>query len=189
MSDMSLKLPWYRQPLVWLVISIPLSAVLAGIVTIYLAVTTDDGLVVDDYYKQGLAINRQIERDQTATRLQLSADIEIDTATGFVKLMFDKGRLDAYPLTLTLGLRHATQQQQDNFITLQHGIDNQYVGAVSRDGGQGIRTGVWHVEISRAKDGETDAWRLSRRVWLEGFTRVQLLPEAEQASAASEQVK
>ncbi len=179
MNDMSLKLPWYRQPLVWLVISIPLSAVLAGIVTIYLAVTTDDGLVVDDYYKQGLAINRQIERDRTATRLQLSADIEIDTATGFIKVMFDKGLLETYPQTLTLGLRHATRQQQDNFITLQHGVDNQYVGAVSQDGDQGIRNGVWHVEISRAKDGEIGAWRLSRRVWLEGFTRVELLPEAE----------
>ncbi len=189
MNDMSLKLPWYRQPLVWLVISIPLSAVLAGIVTIYLAVTTDDGLVVDDYYKQGLAINRQIERDQTATRLQLAADIEIDTANGFITVAFDKGRLPQYPLELTLGLRHATQQQRDNFIRLQHGIDNQYVGVVERDGQKGIRTGVWHVELSHAKDSGGDAWRLSRRVWLEGFTRVQLLPEAEQTPAVSGQVK
>ena len=179
MNDMSMKQPWYRQPLVWMLIAIPLSAVLAGIVTIYLAVTTDDGLVVDDYYKQGLAINRQIERDQAATHLQLAADIEIDTATGFIKVMFDKGLLETYPLTLDLGLRHATQQQQDNVITLQHGMDDQYVGAVSQDAYKGIRNGVWHVELSHSKDGEIGAWRLSRRVWLEGFTLIQLLPEAE----------
>ena len=189
MKAMNAKPPWYRQPLVWMLIAIPLSAVLAGMVTIFLAFTTDDGLVVDDYYKQGLAINRRIARDQTAARLQLAADIEIDTSSGFIKLVFDKGLLANYPQTLALGLRHATQQQQDNVITLQHGIDNQYVGVVSQEASRGIRTGVWHVELSRAKDGGTDAWRLSRRVWLEGFTRIRLLPEAEQASAVSGLVK
>ena len=179
MSGMSMKLPWYRQPLVWMLIAIPLSAVLAGIVTIFLAFTTDDGLVVDDYYKQGLAINRQIARDQTAARLQLTADIEIDTSSGFIKVAFDKGLLASYPLTLDLGLRHATRQQQDNVITLQKGIGNQYVGIVSRDGNTGIRTGVWHVELSHSKGSDTEAWRLSRRVWLEGFTRIRLLPVAE----------
>ncbi len=166
--------PWYKQPMVWMVIAIPLSAVLAGTVTIYLAVTTEDGLVVDDYYKQGLAINRQIERDQESTRLQLGATVEIDTATGFIKVAFDKGEMADYPPELTLGLRHATQQQRDNFITLQRGLDNLYVGAASDEGKRGIREGIWHVEISRPAEMGNKAWRLSKRVRLQGFSQLQL---------------
>ena len=47
------KKPWHRQPWVWLLIALPMTAVIGGMVTIYIAVTTSDGLVVDDYYKRG----------------------------------------------------------------------------------------------------------------------------------------
>ncbi len=170
----AMQKPWYKHPMVWMVIAIPLSAVLAGTVTIYLAVTTEDGLVVDDYYKQGLAINRQIARDQEAARLQLQAQVVVDTDTGFVKVSFDKGMMQDYPVELTLGLRHATQQQQDNFITLQRGIDNYYVGRAGSAAQAGIREGIWHVEISRPAEAGNQAWRLSRRVRLQGYSRVHL---------------
>ncbi len=49
---------WYREPYVWLLIAIPACAVVAGFVTLALAIATDDGLVVDDYYWQGKQINR-----------------------------------------------------------------------------------------------------------------------------------
>jgi hypothetical protein len=54
-------------------ISIPFSAVIMGVVMIWLAVDTDDGLVADDYYKQGLAINDVITLDKKASELNLSA--------------------------------------------------------------------------------------------------------------------
>ncbi|MFM1891144.1 MAG: FixH, partial [Pseudomonadota bacterium] len=37
-------LPWYRQFWPWLLISLPASVVIASMVTIYIAVQTDDGL-------------------------------------------------------------------------------------------------------------------------------------------------
>ena len=54
--------PWYREPWPWLLMAGPVAVVLAGIATTVLAVTTFDGLVADDYYKQGLGINRVIAR-------------------------------------------------------------------------------------------------------------------------------
>ena len=39
------KNEWYQQPMVWLVIAIPLSAVIVGSIMLTLAVTTFDGLV------------------------------------------------------------------------------------------------------------------------------------------------
>ena len=61
---------WYNFPLVWMMISIPFSAVIMGVVMIWLAVDTNDGLVVDDYYKQGLEINGLISRDKKAAELE-----------------------------------------------------------------------------------------------------------------------
>ena len=43
--------------------------VVAGIATAVIAFRGADGLVADDYYKQGLGINRQIARDQAARDL------------------------------------------------------------------------------------------------------------------------
>ena len=53
--------PWFREPWVWLLIALPASAVLGGMVTIWIAVDSDDGLVVDDYYKRGLEINKKLD--------------------------------------------------------------------------------------------------------------------------------
>ena len=41
-----------------MVLAIPASAVVAGAVILVLANTTWDGLVADDYYQQGMQINR-----------------------------------------------------------------------------------------------------------------------------------
>ena len=56
--------PWYREPWPWILMSVPATAVVAGIITLWLAVSSADGLVAEDYYKQGLAINRVIEREE-----------------------------------------------------------------------------------------------------------------------------
>ena len=46
---------WKREPLVWMLIAIPFSAVVMGVVMITLAIQSSSGLVVDDYYKKGQA--------------------------------------------------------------------------------------------------------------------------------------
>ena len=67
--------PWYREPLVWLVLAIPATAVLGGVVMLVLANATWDGLVADDYYRQGMQINRSLARDAEAARLGLRATL------------------------------------------------------------------------------------------------------------------
>ncbi len=171
-------IPWYRQPLVWMIIAIPLSAVIVGSFFIYLSIVTDDGLVADDYYKQGMAINKVIARDQLATELGLAAGIEIDDKTGYIKVDFRPGRMQEVPLQLALVLRHATQQQQDNHVVLDRGIDNQFIGATKQD----IHKGVWYVELSNRLDPEKDEAlqegqrRMSTRVRIDGYTRLELDP-------------
>jgi hypothetical protein len=73
---------WYRQPLVWLLVLIPSSAVVMGVFLISLAVLSNDGLVVDDYYRHGLEINRQLARDEAAAAYALAATLQLDHYTG-----------------------------------------------------------------------------------------------------------
>ena len=61
--------PWYKQRWPWLLIAGPAFVIIAGAVTVWLAVVSNDGLVVDDYYKQGLAVNQRLHRDQQASTL------------------------------------------------------------------------------------------------------------------------
>jgi hypothetical protein len=42
----------------------PATALFGGIATFWLAATTNNALVVDDYYREGKAINQQLARDQ-----------------------------------------------------------------------------------------------------------------------------
>ena len=67
--------PWYREPLVWMVLAIPAAAVIAGAVMLVLANATWDGLVTDDYYQRGMQINRSLTRDAEAARLGLEATL------------------------------------------------------------------------------------------------------------------
>ena len=52
--------PWYREPWPWILMSGPAAVIVAGAFTIWIAFSGADGLVTQDYYKQGLAINRTL---------------------------------------------------------------------------------------------------------------------------------
>jgi len=47
-NEMTDVRPWYKEPWPWVVISIPAAAVIMGFITLYLALTHPDYLVVKD---------------------------------------------------------------------------------------------------------------------------------------------
>ena len=69
--------PWYRQAWPWFLIALPATAVIGGLVTAYLAVQGFDGPVAADYYRQGLAVNREVVRAQVARELGLVARVDL----------------------------------------------------------------------------------------------------------------
>ena len=150
--------PWHKHPLVWMMFAIPFSAVIMGVVMIWLAIDTDDGLVADDYYKQGLEINRVIERDKKAAELGLSAIIEFDNSTRIIRIQFDKGSLESFPKSLPLQLQHATRENSDITVLLDHGMGNKYIGHVN----QSISEGIWYFKIT-GNDGTDVGWKLNAR--------------------------
>ena len=68
--------PWYKEPWPWILMSGPAAVIVAGIATTWIAFASADGLVADDYYKRGLAVNAQLAREQAAERLGLVAELE-----------------------------------------------------------------------------------------------------------------
>ncbi|MDM0107422.1 FixH family protein [Variovorax sp. J22R24] len=52
--------PWWRFPLVWMVIAGPGVVVVASFVTLWLALGTPDPVVDQDYYRKGVEINRTL---------------------------------------------------------------------------------------------------------------------------------
>ena len=53
--------PWWKFGHVWLVISGPVIVIVAGFATLYIAVRIPDPEVSDDYYRQGLEINKTLQ--------------------------------------------------------------------------------------------------------------------------------
>jgi hypothetical protein len=146
-------IPWYREPLVWLLVLIPGSAVIMGIVAISLSVLSYDGLVVDDYYKRGLEINRELARDRAATAYALAATLDLDSHAGTTtaRLSWNKGFRP--PEALQFNLYHATQSGLDAQVSLQRLTLNKYRGKFPT-----LSPGDYHLQL------EADDWRLTGTV-------------------------
>ncbi len=142
--------PWYREPIMWLVVLIPGSSVLMGAVLIGLAVSTDDGLVVDDYYQRGLEINRSLERDRTAARLELEARVWFEPDAGSTRLLLGGSETLVAPAALRLELVHATRAGRDQMVTLRGQGRGEYAGDYVR-----LEAGRWLVQL------EAPEWRLT----------------------------
>ena len=166
MNTHNQKRPWYREPWVWLMIFFPMSAVIAGMITIYLAVVTSDGLVVDDYYQRGKTINRVLARDEAAARYQLKASIDLDMRNNRMQLQLESATA-AWPQRLTFSLLHPTRPGHDQMIMLQHAGDGFYAGAVDE-----LSRGRWYLQL------EGDDWRLSGEVQIPQTETAVLLPLA-----------
>jgi hypothetical protein len=142
--------PWYRHRWPWLLIAGPGIVVVAGFVTLWLAIASDDGLVADDYYKRGLAINRVLERTERAAALGLSATVDVDAdGAARVALVAQSRDAAATPTALKLVITHPTRAGQDRRADLVRGPEGVYVGRVAP-----MAPGRWLVSV------ETDDWRI-----------------------------
>lgn len=142
--------PWYRELWPWLLIAPPAASVVLGAVMWTLAASTDDGLVVDDYYKQGLAINQVLDREARARTLAIRALVTFNPERTRVRLQLAGD--GPPPARLTLRLAHPTRAGEDQTIALAPAAGGVFEGAM-----QPPAAGRWHVLLEDA--GAT--WRLS----------------------------
>jgi len=158
---------WYRHPLVWLLILVPASAVIGGLVTLYLAVSTDDGLVVDDYYRKGKAINQVLHRDQRAADLGLAARVFILPATSTVRVQLTAVNIQTLPDTLQLQVLHATRRGEDRNCRLARAASGEYTCPLNLPS-----PAPWYLLL------EGDDWRLTGRLETPATLPLELVPTA-----------
>jgi hypothetical protein len=149
-TTVNAPIPWFRQRWPWLLMAGPGIVVVAGLYTGWLAVSTYDGVVADDYYKRGLTINKRLERIDRAAALYMSARVDV-AADGGVRVMLNSPSLDpqALPAVVRIAIAHPTRAGFDRGAELVRGPDGAYVGRV-----EPVPPARWLVIV------ETDAWRL-----------------------------
>lgn len=144
--------PWYRHPWPWLLMAGPFIVVVAGLVTAYLAVVSNDGLVDDDYYKQGLAVNQISARDQRAAALALQAEVMRGADGAQIRILLRARPGTVLPGALRLRLVHPTRSGVDQILVLAADGAGSYTGKLGAP-----LSGRWHVAL----EDEKDEWRLT----------------------------
>ncbi|MCK4952080.1 MAG: FixH family protein [Gammaproteobacteria bacterium] len=149
MNDASQQSPWYRMPMVWMLILIPASSVVMGIVMIWLAITNDDGLVVDDYYRKGKTINKVLKRDVAAVNYGLEADIQFDYELHQVTMKLTAGTGFDRPDRIIIHFFNATRTGLDKTGVFTHSGNSLYTASFPE-----LNHGRWYIQV------EANNWRL-----------------------------
>jgi len=140
--------PWYREPWPWFLMVGPFIVIVAGIVTAWIAVKTSDGLVTEDYYKQGLMVGETLVRSRHAEELGLRAGLRL--REGAIRVRLESERPFTMPAALDVTLSHPTRAGLDQQSRLLRDGDG-YAGTINLPA-----SGHWLVLI----EDEGKTWRL-----------------------------
>lgn len=110
--------PWYREPWPWLLMAGPFIVIVAGIVTAWLAVKSSDGLVVEDYYKQGQAAGETLVRSRRAEELGLLATLRVTDRSLRIRLSAQQAEM-TWPASIIVTISHPTRAGLDQTTRLQ----------------------------------------------------------------------
>ena len=140
--------PWYTHRWPWLLMLGPATVLAGGAYVTWLATRHPDALVVDDYYKQGKAINQDLRRDRAATALGLSLRATYDPRAGSLS-----GRLVGQVAPFTIYLAHPTLPQRDLRLFVKPAPDGSFSVALP-----GLERTHWQVVV----EGALRDWRLAK---------------------------
>lgn len=143
--------PWFRQFWPWFLILLPATVVVASLVTLYIANRGADDLVVDEYYKVGLAINRQLEKKQRSVDLGISAALNISDNHVTAQIV---GPVDTDALSLLLS--HPLEADRDFSVTLARIAPGVYQARLPA-----AVAPRWHWSLSPEQVGD---WRLDGKI-------------------------
>lgn len=147
--------PWYKQPWPWILMSGPAMVVVASLISAWVALSSADGLVVEDYYKKGLSADQTIAMNSEAKRLGVETAISLTASEITVSLKSDnKGFV--FPPKLTVTLAHPTRAGLDQVLSLLPS-GTEYRGAYRLP-----KAGHWIVTVQ----DDAGSWRVMGNVSL-----------------------
>jgi hypothetical protein len=145
--------PWYREPMLALVIGLPAAAVVAGFATLVIAASGPGDASYASVRRVAQTQTADLAPDHAAAQLGLAAVATI-AADGTVALRFEQAAPADGPLALEL--RHATDPRRDRVVELARLDAASFVGRLPAP----RAAGAYNVELEPA-DG---AWRLVGRL-------------------------
>lgn len=150
---------WYKEPWLLLVVGGPMIVVCASIVTGVLAWRGSDNVVAEDYYKQGLMINKDLLRDAKARELQLSALVTLDISVGRLKMSISstKELPDTVQLSLASSGKGVTSVTEVvRRLSMKQMRPGEYEGDLNLSSQLSVASvKLFHVKV------ETTEWRLT----------------------------
>lgn len=170
--------PWYREPWPWLLFFPPAVAVVAGTITMVIAINSFDGVVSDDYYRQGLAINRSLEREAQARQRGLSARVQFNPSGEQVRVTVS-GDVSADG-ALRLLLVRAARSGDDQQVELASVAPGLYEGRLVRP-----LQGRWHLRLEDAGH----QWRIAATAQMPAERAIGLAPTPLNPPATTEEAR
>jgi len=152
-KNISSNKPWYKEPWLWFVLSVPIASVILSSIMVSVAVIGQDSLVSDNYYKDGMGINQTIEQDRLAVQLNIVPIVTIQDKTAIISIKSDKMPIQAF---LTLKLVHPTTSDKDIKIRLLP-TENGFIGDLPN-----VVEGRRYLDLY----GFDDSWRIREEVYL-----------------------
>ncbi|NDV91239.1 hypothetical protein GTH32_08615 [Alteromonas sp. 345S023] len=146
--------PWYKQFWPWFLIAVPVITLVMGGVLLKLAISTEDSLVVDDYYKEGKAINATLDKELVARKLNITTDLTVND--GSISVKFHSG-IPQEGSALKLNFYHVTLEERDTSLLLSRDANGIYRGSVDTP-----LTGKWRVSLTPIDE----SWKIQNIVLL-----------------------
>jgi len=144
---------WYKEPWMLLVLGGPLIVVIAAIVTGVIAWKGEDKVVSRDYYKQGININRDLQKDAKASELKILAETRFDQSSGKISLRLEGKATFPESILFSISTHSAASTYESSQkIKLLQSKPNVFEGKL---GIPPAEKNLWHVQI------ETAEWRLT----------------------------
>lgn len=153
--------PWYKQLWPWLLIAIPVITAIKAVHTVIIMQKSSPDLVVDDYYKQGKAINMQLAKYREAELRNLQASILIagnKAIIHFAKNSVLEGEVH-------LDFYHPTIAASDFALNAQRSGEQLYIAELPL-----TPEGKWQLVVSDA----SNEWKLRAVLALPATTETKL---------------
>jgi hypothetical protein len=145
--------------------AIPAASVVVGMIMLTLAIRTNDGLVADDYYKRGLAINKVIAREAAARAGSVRAQLWMEPGAGRVRIRLEGDTVPGG--RVQIAFVHPTRAGLDRAVALTPSGAGWYEGVVGP-----LAPGRWHVTL----EDEHRVWRITGALQLPGEIAATLAP-------------
>lgn len=157
--------PWFREPMLALVIGIPLASVVAGVATLVIAAGGPGDAMDADVRRVAQVQTADLAPDRAGARLGLEANAAIDGA-GAIEVRF---QTVAEPVaeSLVLALRHGADAERDLVATLTRVDGGRYLGRLP-----GPRAAGAYNAVLEPADR---SWRLVGRL-ADAGNRIELRP-------------